>query len=100
MKNKKLYFESIEDTICASLEFLFEDARDKKLTKITLIEAIPDYETNDFIWCSYHQECGEKEQCKKSCCEHYSSKSGRGVCEHRGNLFLHGEKVVFDVPQH
>lgn len=27
----------------------------------------------------------------------YSSKSGRGVCEHRGQLYLHEEEVIIDV---
>jgi hypothetical protein len=54
---------------------------------------------NDIVWCTFHQECIEKDQCKKNYCEQYSSKSGRGVCESRGKLFLHGEEVEFDVPQ-
>lgn len=99
MAKEKLYFRSIDHTICSSLESHFDDARDEELTKITLVEAIPDDGTNDIVWCTFHQECVEKDQCKKNYCEQYSSKSGRGVCESRGKLFLHGEEVEFDVPK-
>jgi hypothetical protein len=99
MGQEKLYFRSIDDTTCYSLETHFEDARDEELTKIKLVEAIPDDGTNDVVWCTHYVECVDKDQCKKTFCEHYSSKSGRGVCEHRGNLYLHGEEVTFDVPQ-
>jgi hypothetical protein len=50
MSKEKLYFKSIDHTICSSLESHFDDARDEELTKITLVEAIPDDGTNDVIW--------------------------------------------------
>jgi hypothetical protein len=99
MVKEKLYFKSIDDTTCYDLQTHFKDARDEELIKIKLVEAIPDDGTNDMVWCTFHQECTEKYLCKKNHCEQYSSKSGRGVCEHRGKLFLHGEEVEFEVPQ-
>ena len=99
MSKEKLYFRSTDHTFCSSLESHFDDARDEELTEITLFEAIIDNDNSDYIWCSYQGEVGEREECKKSICSFYSSKSGRGVCEHRGKLFLHGEEVKFDVPQ-
>jgi len=57
------------------------------------IEAIPDNDNKDFVWCSYYGEVTERQDCKKSMCSHYTSKSGRGVCSNRGKLYKHGETV-------
>lgn len=98
MKKEKLYFKDKEDTFCTSLESRLEYAADEGLTEITLIEAIPDDGNHDIIWCTQYSECTEKSECKKHICPGYSSKSGRGKCEHKGNLYLHGEEVKFKVP--
>ncbi len=97
MKTKKLYFKSIDDTFCTSLEKHIEEAKLEELKTITLVEAIPDFSNSEYIWCGHQGEIGEREECKKSICEFYSSKSGRGICEHRGKLYQHGEEVTFDV---
>jgi hypothetical protein len=99
MSKEKLYFKSFDDTFCCSLETHLDDARNEELIKIKLVEAIPDKDTNDIVWCSYYLECVDKDQCRKVFCEHYSSKSGRGICEHRGKLYAHGEEVEFEVPK-
>lgn len=98
MKIKKLYFQSIDHTVCSSLESHFDDARDNELTKIKLIEAIPDKDNPNYIWCAHELEIESRQECKKAICPFYSSKSGRGVCEHRGILHQFGEEVEFDVP--
>lgn len=95
MKSGKLYFKSIDDTMCSSLESHIQDAIEEELTEITLVEAIPDNDNTEFIWCTQYGECVERYQCKKSECEKYSSKIGRGKCENRGNLYQHGEEVTF-----
>lgn len=97
MKTEKLYFKSVDDTICSSLESHLEDAKDEELKEITLIEAIPDNDNVDYIWCTHHGEVTERSDCKKSICSHYESKSGRGICKHRGHLYSHGEEVTFAV---
>lgn len=98
MKNKeKLYFRDTDDTTCRPLNWHLDDARDEELTEVTLIEAIPDNDNVDYVWCSHYGEVTDRDQCKKSFCPHYESKSGRGVCKHRGNLYTHGEEVKFKV---
>ncbi|MGH2666022.1 hypothetical protein [Flavobacterium sp.] len=97
MEKSKLYFKSIDDTMCQELDFFIHDAKLEELTEITLIEAVPDNNTSDHIWCTADGECVERSRCKKSQCESYESKSGRGVCEHRGHLYHHGEEVKFKV---
>jgi hypothetical protein len=52
MAKEKLYFRSIDHTTCSSLESHFDDARDEELTKITLVEAVPDDGTNGGDWRS------------------------------------------------
>ena len=99
MTKEKLYFESIDDTNCYPLSDRLNDARLEGLEKVTLVEAIPDNGNPYYIWCGYQGEVGERQECKKVICSYYESKSGRGVCRHRGNLYTHGEKIVFDVPQ-
>lgn len=96
MAKEKLYFESIDDIWCSPLKGFIDDAKNEKLKEITLVEAIPETD-KDFVWCTHEAEVIEQFMCKKSECPYYSSKSGRGVCEHRGNLYLHGEEVKFDV---
>ena len=98
MKNKeKLYFLDIDDNNCYSLSDRLNDAKLEGLEKVTLVEAIPDNDNPDYIWCGVQGEVGERSECKKSICLYYESKSGRGVCKHRGNLYSHGEEVEFKV---
>jgi hypothetical protein len=97
MKAQKLYFKSIDDTFCSSLESHLQDARLDGFETVTLIEAIPDKENPDYIFCGLMGEVGKRQECKKSQCDGYSSKSGRGVCKHRGSLYQHGEEVTFDM---
>lgn len=98
MSKEKMYFRSFDDTTCKCLEWHFDDARDEYLETITLVEAIPDNINNDYIWCRKVEAVEEKEYCNKSFCKEYCSKSGRGVCKHRGKLYEHGNEVTFKVP--
>ena len=93
----QLYFASIDDTSCHPLEYYINDAKLEGLSEITLVKADPDDGTTDFIWCTYHGDCVEHNECKKSLCNYYESKSGRGVCKHRGKLYLHGEEQIFKI---
>lgn len=93
----KLYFQSVDDTFCSPLESHLQDARNEGLEQVTLIEAVPDKDNPDFIWCMQQGECVERHMCKKDQCEDYESKSGRGVCSNRGNLYQHGDEVSFNV---
>jgi hypothetical protein len=99
MSKEKLYFKDIDDESCYPLFERLNDARLDGLKKVTLVEAILDNDNPDYIWCGHQGEVGERQECKKAICSFYSSKSGRGVCEHRGSLYQHGEEVEFDVPQ-
>lgn len=93
----KLYFENIDATFCQPLESFIADAKSEGLEEIILVEAIPDTETKDYIWCTHYGEVVEKSECTKKACTYYESKSGRGVCSNRGNLYLHGEEVKFNL---
>lgn len=90
---EKLYFIDEDSNHCYSLQQHLEEA-DNSDTEITLIEAIPDDGTADFIWCHVH-EAVEKCDCTKKLCKDYHSKSGRGKCDNKGKLYLHGERVTF-----
>ena len=96
-QEEKLYFESIDEVFCRPLEYFMHDARIEGLSELKLVEAIRDTDTKDFVWCTHEGEVTEREMCRKSECSFYSSKSGRGVCEHRGKLYHHGEEVVIPV---
>ena len=93
----KMYFKSEEDSFCSDLECFLIDAEHEGLKEIELVEAIPDNGNNDIVWCTYHGATEEKDLCRKAHCSYYSSKSGRGKCEHKGNLYLHGNKVKFKI---
>lgn len=97
-ESNKLYFGSIDDTFCSPLEDRLEDAREEGLTEITLVEAIPDMNNPDFIWCMHYGEVTDRSECRKSQCTDYESKSGRGKCANRGNLYRHGEEATFQIP--
>ena len=97
MAKEKLYFESIDDTSCYPLSDRLNDARLEGLEKVTLVKAIPDNDNPDYIWCTHYENSEEKNQCRKSFCPAYTSASGIGVCEHRGNLYTFGEEVTFKV---
>lgn len=97
MSKPKLYFRSVDDNTCHSLAYHMDDARDEELQEITLCEAIPDNDNPDYVWCTHYENTEEKNQCRKSFCPAYTSQSGRGKCEHRGNLYTFGEEVIFKV---
>lgn len=97
MRNEKLYFKNEDGTFCYPLVDYLNEAKEDELDEIELIEAIP-APNEDQVWCTYHGEVVERSDCKKSECQLYHSKSGRGACWHRGSYFLHGEKVKFKVP--
>lgn len=97
MEKDKLYFKNEDSEICETLEDLLNEAKQDELIEITLVEAEIDDGTTDMIWCMHHGECVEKSECKKSLCSHYESKSGRGKCSNKGQLYLHGESVKFNV---
>ncbi len=96
-KTEQLYFESIDEVFCRPKEYFLEDAELEGKTEITLVEAIRDLDNHEFIWCTHEGEVTGREMCKKAECPYYSSKSGRGVCEHRGKLYSHGEEVTFKL---
>ena len=91
MKTQKLYFLDSSSEICYPLDrFSLEELEE---VYYEIYEAIPDNDNKDFIFCSLDGEVGGREFCKKSECKDYYSKSGIGVCSHRGKLFEKGEKV-------
>lgn len=97
MNEEKKYFKSIDDTFCSSLDNFINEAKNDGLKEITLVEAIPDNNNTEFVWCSHYGECIELHLCKKSECSKYTSKSGRGKCSNKGKLFSHGEEVTFKI---
>ena len=94
--SKTLYFENEDGTHCQALEYYLHDAKLEDKEQITLMEAIPDT-AGDYIWCSLAGEAVDRGECKKAHCSSYNSKSGRGVCAERGKLYMHGDKVTFNV---
>lgn len=96
MGKEKLYFNNEDSTHCYALEDHMNEAKESGLDEIFLIEAIPSPK-EEHVWCSYHGEVVERNECKKSECDYYSSKSSRGACEHRGSYYLHGEKVKINI---
>jgi hypothetical protein len=97
MARRKLYFKTIDDTICSPLDSHLADAKADGLAEITLIEAVPDFDNPDFVFCGHYGEVLERSICKKSECLYYASKSNRGTCWHRGKLYSHGEELTFNV---
>ncbi len=93
---EKLYFRDEDSNHCYSLEEHLREAKQDDLKDVELIEAIPDDGTSDYIWC-HVLDAVEKSQCSKKCCSYYESKSGRGRCDNKGSLYLHGEKKTFKV---
>lgn len=91
MKKEKFYFKSEDDTFCQSLQYFSKEELEE--LDYNLIEAIPDNNTSEYIWCTHRGETVEKFNCKKSICTYYSSKSGRGKCQSKGSLYWHGDLV-------
>ena len=95
METEKYYFRDEDSEMCHSLDWFDKSDFDED-EEITLIEAIPNNSNPEYIWCGFSGSVGDRNECKKSHCEEYQSKSGRGICSLRGKLFDHGEKVYFD----
>ncbi len=92
MKTQKLYFLDASSEICHSLDYFSLEELEE--VDYEIYEAIPFNDSNTYyVFCSLYGEITEREFCKKSECKDYTSKSGRGVCSHRGKLFEVGKKV-------
>ena len=89
---KQLYFKDENSKYAYPLSYFIGEAKEEGLEEITLIEAIPDNDNPDYIYCKLVGEAGDRSECRKSQCKFYKSKSGRGVCVHRGNICDFGEE--------
>ena len=89
--------EKLTSDLIKIVPLRFAEAKKAGKDEFTLFKAIPDNNNPHYVWCTHYMEVGERSECKKSICPHYESKSGRGVCQHRGNFFLHGKEVTFKV---
>lgn len=96
MSKVKLYFKNEDATLCSPLSGYINDAKIEGLKEVTLIEAIKCKE-QDYVFCRLDGEVLERCDCKKSICDNYSSKSGRGKCENRGITYTYGESITFSV---
>ena len=95
----KLYFRDVDSTFTETLQEIIDDARLDGLTEVTVLEAVPDNGTSGHIWCTVSGTCVEQSECRKSQCSDYTSKSGRGRCQNKGYLYLHGEEKTFKVDE-
>ena len=94
---KKFYFNDIDEIMCYTLDYHINNAKTKGLDNITLIEAIPEKDT-ELTWCTHKNQVLDKNDCRKANCELYkSNKSGRGVCVHRGKLYSPLKEVTFKI---
>lgn len=92
----KLYFRSIDDTGCYSLEYHLECAKEEELEEIELYEAIPDPD-KDHAWCNEFDALIEPGDCGRIC-EKYDPINGKsGKCRSKVGCYEHGEKVTFKV---
>jgi len=97
MKIEKLYFKNTDHTVCFSLKKHIEEAEKDGLKQITLVEAVPDTENPNRILCKHSNKVTKKQDCNKSNCSFYSSKSGRGSCENRGIVYRYGNELTFKI---
>ncbi len=95
-KNTQYYFRNVYSTNIETIEDILHDAKLDELTSVTVLEANPDNDTSEYIWCGIY-DCVERCDCKKSLCSSYESKSGRGKCKNKGKLYTHGKEVTFKV---
>lgn len=95
MKNKKMYFENEDASICYSLEHHLENAKADGLKQITLFEAIPCTDET-MVWCTELEEVVERESCDCSC-PYYKENTESGACKLKGKLMDWGDEVTFDV---
>jgi hypothetical protein len=100
MKKKdkyKFYFGSKDDEYCHTLEALIAEAKQNGEKEIEVYEAVPDHSQTDFFFCTSLEEVVDHEECKKSECEYYESKSGRGVCMYRRLCSTAGKKITVKI---
>lgn len=93
-KKEKLYFKE-NSSFVDSLENILKSAKLDGFKEIRLYEAVS-YK-GSYKWCREIGESVERDVCKKSKCTMYQSESGRGTCNHRGNLYVRGKLKSFNV---
>lgn len=92
----KYYFETEDSEICYTKEHFVEVMKEESLTEIEVIEA-KRTKDNEYFWCTYFGEVGEKGYCGKACKE-YTPRNGKsGNCKHNGSLYEKGEKTILKL---
>lgn len=94
---EQFYFRNEDAEHAYPLSHFIEKAKEEGLKEITIIEAIPDNDNKDYIYCKLAGEVGDRSECCKNQCDSYKSKSGKGVCVHRGRLCGFGEEQKIKV---
>lgn len=95
MAQKKYYFRNEDESFCFPLQHHLEEAREERINEVILMEAIPNFHNPEYVWCSDAACIEDKSQCNKYC-DGYNPVRGKG-CASKGHLFVHGNKVIFDV---
>ena len=96
MAKVKYYFRSTESEMCYSLEYHLVDAKDEGLKEIELFEAMPE-KIDGMFFCRAVGEITEAPFCGKQC-DDYEPKNGKsGMCKHKSNFWVPGEKKTFKV---
>jgi len=95
MERKKQYFLDEDSNTCHPLDFHIENAKQEKLNEIELIEAIPDLDNPEFIWCSEMTTVIEHTECNNHC--PYYKAVEQNICDLRGELHDFGETITFNV---
>ena len=88
-----MYFRNEDPEMCETLDSILKDC--VGLNEIAVYEAVLEKDS-EYVWCN---EFGltDRWHCKKSECDYYESKSGRGVCNNRGGLYSVGNPVTIHL---
>lgn len=91
-----LFFENEDATSCHPLDHFISMVKSDGLKEISILEAIPDFRNEDHVWCGYVDAATERNECNKSSCDAWIKGKGN-VCDNRGRLYSHGEKVTLKL---
>ena len=92
----KYYFYDTDSELCYSKESIIDMIKHDGLTEKEVFEAEITY-GEDFMYCKYHGQVGEKGHCGKSCEQYKPRNKISGNCIHTGVLYEKGNKITFKL---
>jgi len=87
------YFENDSAEICYNEDHFIDEMKDNGITLIEIIKAEKVW-MDEAFYCKHFGEVSERGVCGKGCKSYQPKNKISGCCNHLGQLYEHGKKII------